>query len=456
MSKINIILNGATFSIDEDVLASASAELKSHLSSVMNGTGATINLGGTAYSVDSTKLSAAKDDFVAHLGTIAGEGSKVVIGGVEFSVDSTKLQGAMSELQTGFGELEAGDSDSVIGTWRFNEVLTPINKPFEEGFESVDCTGAINNYEMGAMTPVTYFYFYVSTESLEEFGFGNNETEGGLYYNGWENESYRTITITEQPTDPEFITWLKANATKVEIENVVGTWVFNDTISIPNKNFEASFTSNDTEYVAIEFAEPTLYYSEEVGDETEPVYYYEEGVWSDFVWATITITEEPTDPEFITWLKANAQFIGGGSGEVALAAGLYDAEGNLIKSWDELIENDIIVVHHNKTDLSVYSHYDYETDENASSVHLIGNLFLSDEITYILNNAFQRCTSLTSITIPDSVTSIASEAFYDCTSLTNISFSGTIAQWNVITKGHYWNRNVPATYVQCSNGRVTI
>jgi hypothetical protein len=32
---------------------------------------------------------------------------------------------------------------------------------------------------------------------------------------GWDNDAYKTITILEEPTDPTFITWLKANATKV-------------------------------------------------------------------------------------------------------------------------------------------------------------------------------------------------------------------------------------------------
>ena len=32
---------------------------------------------------------------------------------------------------------------------------------------------------------------------------------------GWDSTSYKNITILEEPTDAEFITWLKANATKV-------------------------------------------------------------------------------------------------------------------------------------------------------------------------------------------------------------------------------------------------
>lgn len=38
MSKTNIIFNDKNYSIDEAVLSTASTELKTHLSTVMNGT----------------------------------------------------------------------------------------------------------------------------------------------------------------------------------------------------------------------------------------------------------------------------------------------------------------------------------------------------------------------------------------------------------------------------------
>ena len=71
-------------------------------------------------------------------------------------------------------------------------------------------------------------------------------------------------------------------------------------------------------------------------------------------------------------------------------------------------------------------------------------------------DAFQNCTSLTSIEIPDSVTSIGEDAFYRCTGLTSITFEGTVDQWNAITKGPSWNNDVPATEVTCSDGTVPL
>lgn len=106
MEKTNIIFNDVNYPIDESSLSAATAELKAHLSTVMNGSGAVINLGGIAYNIDSTKLSTATNDFVSHLGTISGSGSKVVVNGVEYSIDSAKVSSAVSELETVFGNLD--------------------------------------------------------------------------------------------------------------------------------------------------------------------------------------------------------------------------------------------------------------------------------------------------------------------------------------------------------------
>jgi hypothetical protein len=113
MAKTNISFNNNNYSIDESSLSSATAALKSHLSTVMNGTGATITLDGTSYGVDATKLSTATNDFISHLGTISGSGSKVVVNGVEYGVDSNKVAGAIASLDTALDGLEnGGDSES--------------------------------------------------------------------------------------------------------------------------------------------------------------------------------------------------------------------------------------------------------------------------------------------------------------------------------------------------------
>ena len=76
--------------------------------------------------------------------------------------------------------------------------------------------------------------------------------------------------------------------------------------------------------------------------------------------------------------------------------------------------------------------------------------------TYITDAAFKRSKKLKSIVIPDGVTAIGIHAFSDCASLENITFNGTIAQWNAIEFGVSWSYNIPATYVQCSDGVVAL
>ena len=109
----------------------------------------------------------------------------------------------------------------------------------------------------------------------------------------------------------------------------------------------------------------------------------------------------------------------------------------------------------------------------------LASITIPDSVTSIGGGAFEGCTRLTSITIPDSVTTIGTGAFYNCTGLTSvtigggvtsigwaafkrcsgltrIAFNGTIAQWSAISKGTEWNKNVPATQVNCTDGTVNI
>lgn len=79
---------------------------------------------------------------------------------------------------------------------------------------------------------------------------------------------------------------------------------------------------------------------------------------------------------------------------------------------------------------------------------------LSPALEEIDNYTFKGCSKLPGIEIPSSVTRIGSHAFEDCTSLTNITFKGTMEQWNAISIGSYWSKNVPATKIVCSDGEV--
>lgn len=108
MANIIIPFDNKNYPIDEASLSTASAALRTHLSSVMNGTGSTINFGGTSYNIDSAKLSNARNAFISHLGTVAGNGYKVVVNGVEYNVDSAKMTSAVADLNTVLSGLQSG------------------------------------------------------------------------------------------------------------------------------------------------------------------------------------------------------------------------------------------------------------------------------------------------------------------------------------------------------------
>lgn len=108
------------------------------------------------------------------------------------------------------------------------------------------------------------------------------------------------------------------------------------------------------------------------------------------------------------------------------------------------------------------------------------NVILHDNITNIYQSAFSDCTNLQSIifpasdtnidslilsgctnlqrvVIPASVTFIYGAAFYDCSMLFELIFNGTTEQWKAIRligSNHYYN--VPATHVHCTDGDVAL
>lgn len=128
MAKTNIIFNNKNYQIDSTSLDSATSALRTHLSTVMNGSGTTINLGDTVYNIDSAKLATARNAFVSHLNTIAGSGSKVVVNGVEYGIGTDKVAGAISALQTDFDALSALPSvDDLQNQYEFVYFSTLTN-----------------------------------------------------------------------------------------------------------------------------------------------------------------------------------------------------------------------------------------------------------------------------------------------------------------------------------------
>lgn len=87
----------------------------------------------------------------------------------------------------------------------------------------------------------------------------------------------------------------------------------------------------------------------------------------------------------------------------------------------------------------------------------ISSIIIGNGVTNIGVSAFASLgDNFTQVTIPNSVTKIGNFAFEKCASLTSISYTGTIAQWNTISKGSSWHLNVPATVVHCTDGDAPI
>lgn len=323
MSKLNILFNNNNYAVDESSLASAMAELKSHFSTTMNGSGATIKLGGVSYNVDSTKLTNARNDFISHLGTISGNGSKVKVNGVEYSVDSSKLTNVISVLQNTFGELQSGSSDKLAA---------------------------------------------------------------GLYQNGVMVKSWDELIS----------------------ENIIG--VEDGCVVFTDKSIAGDLVGSD--------------------DVTS--------IW-DEVFSncnSLTSVSFPNCTSIGKYAVANCNSL------IMVDFPLVTTIGH------EVFEGCTSLTTVNFPNATRIGECAFISCGSLTTINL-------PLVTIIDNDAFNNCAALTTVEL-SSCTSIGQRAFNNCTSLTNITFNGTTAQWDSITKGKLWNQNVPATYVQCSDGQVAL
>ena len=89
----------------------------------------------------------------------------------------------------------------------------------------------------------------------------------------------------------------------------------------------------------------------------------------------------------------------------------------------------------------------------------IGGEIVSDieipDIYEIKKYAFYGCKTLKSVRMHNKVKEICNNAFTKCTSLSTITFTGTAEQWRAIKKSGVWHDSVPATKVTCTGGDTT-
>ena len=168
----------------------------------------------------------------------------------------------------------------------------------------------------------------VSNENLAQFKAKCDETyakvgEGGITLSQVIAREETLPTATADSPDFVEVGGVLYRKKAVESGGLLGTWVFNDTITgLPSqwgqeKYYTLSFSSNSENYVKIMLGRGKIgYYTDPDGVNTT-VYTTS---WANTAYKTIQITDISSltnEAEFISWLTANATKQGGGGGTVA-------------------------------------------------------------------------------------------------------------------------------------------
>ena len=126
----------------------------------------------------------------------------------------------------------------------------------------------------------------------------------------WSSQSYRIIKITggTDVTNANLISWLEANATQVQVDDLTDTkWVLNSSLNVSTQNsFTINFTSNSENYDTFVYGSNTLNYV--INSNPGTVYY--EGTWSSQSYRIILILNgsDVSNPDLIVWLTNNATY----------------------------------------------------------------------------------------------------------------------------------------------------
>ena len=511
MSKIDLIFNNKNYSIDDSAIAEASADLKSHLSTVMTGSGATITLGGVVYNIDSTKLSAAEDRFEEYLNGVGGSEEERLEGdGQEFyTLAPTALTFRSTEPLADFQEVKVNGQVVDSSNYTLEEGSTIVNlsidylKTLPVGAYDIEVVSA-NNAPKGGFT--------VAAPELNEYGFYYNQP-----YAAYMNYFNSDVVIFIRENNAVDILVVAADVTEI------ATYTVDDgvlTITSPSMgSLHCTFSTDGMELYNAELDSTLSVNNDKFAADEDYIYIYNNELSGYEVTAI-----NKTKVEYIP-IKTGIN----GAPTVKLAklmfADIMTAAGNHNMTTSPLIPSTVTIVGDGafvdctaltrvvlpdsvteigreafsgckklrsitlSSNLSIIKERAFYDCYNLYEVYFAGNLeqwlslklegeytsplcntgtvfyidnklieavSIPDGTTEIRSWAFATVSSLTTVFIPDSVASIGNYAFLGCSNLTNIAFEGTTEQWSAIEKFTSWNFGVPATHVQCSDGTVAL
>jgi hypothetical protein len=190
--------------------------------------------------------------------------------------------------------------------WVINNTPT---KPSAEINCSINFTSNGSNYT-GILLPSSTVLWYQDVGISYKIDSQSSET---IYTgsSGWNDEAYRIIKITggTDVTNSSLISWLEANATQVQVDDLTNTkWVLESGVyTRPNFSYNINFTSNNSNFISFS-GNYDVYGSHLKYDNS---YVYERLNWANENYRIIDIVSgtDIANPDLIVWLTKNATYI---------------------------------------------------------------------------------------------------------------------------------------------------
>ena len=165
-------------------------------------------------------VNASRKEFICDTDADFNDLPECCLGSAAVSIDSGNVMIVNTSGEwVAFGEGKDPNADTgIVGTWVFNDEITNLAEPGE----NIDIAINLMSYESFDFNGGQYHTLYFDGIS-SYLGYSRNGPGATAYdfiTNTWSAEGYKTIVIlgestSEASTNEAFITWLKANATKV-------------------------------------------------------------------------------------------------------------------------------------------------------------------------------------------------------------------------------------------------